>query len=719
MEYTFFFAWVPPGTPWDVSLARFDENIFDLEINHAEGQIPEAVVEIENPQIGLINPGRQYWAWISFSYEACGPLPLFYGRLVGIPEDLTGTTIKMKFTARDANYIYQKQQVARSLKKLPNYDALCFETSKRDDPDSILEGWSALYHVDRVNLRVSASDILVGEDGTITFAARDVFYDSLNFRILQSPLVAINVKMEVQWAQQYRGAFQVGQWAWPTLGSDPFVGEWPKSGSGLGGGWSAGVAWAGERDPSIEQAALLQLKPQVASISYQWTNTAKTHREGDTMSISINSTPPWGNTIVLKSETQMGLLDPNAVDGYGDPAPVNRPAKQSVDWFCYRTFALNFLGKQSLATLSLIYAADRKRSERLEMTIAADVQPVLIDPTVIEDTEQITLKSGDLSLPLIDYQNWDSVGMGGSVTQGLIVFPDNPLVPGQTSSQIALNSGTTGMVQPTFSNIAGQTTVDGSVTWVSLGETQPTEAAQDWVKLARVPLGALLLPKPVSGVPNFDSVKIPGQLNFPPTGTGVPLFSIFSAGGGGPGDTMYECSSAGMLGGSGPQASFRNFHNPTGAFLYISIQAGTTGQFHISFPETSGSQVTDGSVIWQCIGPVELPIGGSPGMTPAASYFSTDRGRQTILHGFCRARAKLRKRARAVEVAFDTRFEVAAQLSCRMNGALSDVRLPGGKAWGKVISYKLKANGDSGVVNGTVVLGCGIGQNNIAPGLLA
>ena len=31
---------------------------------------------------------------------------------------------------------------------------------KRDDPDNILEGWSALYHVDRVSLKVSASDIL-------------------------------------------------------------------------------------------------------------------------------------------------------------------------------------------------------------------------------------------------------------------------------------------------------------------------------------------------------------------------------------------------------------------------------------------------------------------------------------------------------------------------------------------------------------------------------
>jgi hypothetical protein len=739
-EYTIYFAWVPPGTAWNGSLARFDENIFDLLIEHDEGQIPAATIEVRNPKVGFISPSRLYWAWISFSFEACGPIPLFFGRLVGIPEEIEQNTVKMKFIARDSDYVYQKQQVARSLKVLPNYDPIFFEVAKRDDPDAILEGWSALYHVDRVNGRVSASDVLVGEDGTINFAAQDVFYDNLQCKILQSPLVAVNVKAEVQWEQQYRGAFQVGNWAWPTLGSDAFVGDWPKSGSGLGGGWAAGISWASERDPDPYTAAMLAGKITPGQYQFSYQNNEKHHANGDTMSVQLSQSLPTGGQIVLKSTSQNGYLDPGATDEDGDPAPVNIPMKQSIQWLAYKTYGLNFLGKQSLATLGLVYDANRKRSERLEVTVTADVQPVLIDPLVVEDTEQITLKSGNLSLPLVDMLNWDTVGMGGAVDLGQFIFPDNPLVPGQTSSQICVQAGNTGTVIPTFSNIAGQTTVDGSVVWASLGDTQPVEGSQDWVRLARVPLGTLLLPKPVSGVPNFDSVKIPGMMNYPPTGTAVPIYSIFSVGGGGPGDTMMECTVSGLVGGfrgtgggigSGappgvtlppnllpglqPQpAVFRNFTNPTGAFLYICIQAGTTGEFHTTFNESYGSQTSDGSVIWQNIGQANLPIGGWPGMTPAASYFPTDRGQQSVLHMFCRARAKLRKRARAVEVSFDTRFEVAAQLSCRMNGKVTDSRLPGGTASGKVISYKIVATGDSGELKGRVVLGCSIGRNVIA-----
>src|SRR5215831_13903324 len=111
-EYTFFFAWVAQGTPWDPHVARFDEEIFDLLIEHDEGQIPTAVIEVRNPRIGFIAPGRLYWAWLSFSYGACGPLPLFHGRLVGVPEEIYLNTVKMKFVARAPDYVYQKQQVA-------------------------------------------------------------------------------------------------------------------------------------------------------------------------------------------------------------------------------------------------------------------------------------------------------------------------------------------------------------------------------------------------------------------------------------------------------------------------------------------------------------------------------------------------------------------------------------------------------------------------------
>jgi len=724
-EYTLYFAYVDPGTAWDVSLARFDENIFDLVIEHDEGQIPSATIEVKNPHVGFLNPSRKFWAWISFTIEACPPQPLFFGRLVGIPEQLEGQTVRIKLIARADDYVYQKQQVARSLKVSPNYDPIFFDILKRDDPDAILEGWSALYHVDRVNNKVSASDILVGEDGTVHFAEQDVFYDSVKCKLLQSPLVAVNVKAEVTWEQRYRDQFFVGQWAWPTLGNDAFVQEWPKSGASIGGGWFAGISWAGERDPfGVAGEVAAKQKPAQLSVSISYTNKAKIHSVGDTMSTTLNYTTPFGNQILIRQVDQIGVVDPGTIPQGGDLPPTNIPAHVEQDWFCYEDFALDFLGKQSLAMLTLTYEAKRQRTERLEMTVTADVQPTLIDPLVVEDTEQITLKSGDLSLPLIDLENWDSVGFGGHVATGDFIYPDNPLVPGQTSTQIAVSGGTTGNVFPTFSNIAGDTTVDGTVLWASLGDTPPKEGAQDWQRLAFISLGTLLIPMPISGVPDFSSVTIPGQLNYPPTGTAVPVYSVFSLdNGGGPGADMIECTVSGFVGGftgapvpgfpgipTPPPAAFSNFINPTGKAMFIAVQAGQTSEFHVTFDETKGNQTTDGTVIWQCIGRVQLPIGGWPGQTPAAHYFPKTRGRQSVEHMLCRARAKLRKRARAVEVSFDTRFEVAAQLSCRMNGHMRDVRLPGGAAGGKVISYKLEAHGDEGLLIGRVVLGCSVGK---------
>jgi hypothetical protein len=718
-EYTFYFAWTPSGTPWDVSLARMDETIFSLEIDHDEGQIPQAVIEIRNPRRGML--GGLVWAWISFSVDACGPFPLFFGRLVGVPEKMLFNTLKVKLIARAPDYMYQKQQVARSLKTAPNYDALFFDVLKRDDPDAILEGWSALYHSDRVNLRVSASDILVGEDGTVLFADEDVFHDSVDLTTLQSPLVAVNVKAEVTWQQQYRGSFDVGKWAYPTLGGEAFVGDWPKSGTSLGGGYYAGIAWAGERDPDPATAALLSLAPQVTSISYQWTNTQRTHTTGDTMSVSLNYTPPWGTAIVLRELDEFAIINPDAVDYLGNPDPINKPAKITIDWFCYKTYDLNFLGKQALATLSLVYVADRKRTERLEMTVKADVQPFLIDPQVVEDTEQITLKSGDLSVPETTLLNWDEVGMGGFVEQGIIVFPDNPLVPGQTSSQVSLNSGNTGMVIPTFSNIAGQTTQDGTVTWVSMGDTPPQDGAGDWVRDANVALGTIICPKPISGIPNFNSVLAPGQLQHPPQGVAVPRFAMYCTNYGGPGDGIRECISPGIVGGSFGtgggggqfQAQFTFFSNPTGAYLYICVRAGRTSLYHHSWNQALHGQTADGSAVWQNIGFANVPVGGWPGMTPAATFFPTARGQQLTRNMLCRARAKLRKRARAAEVSFEARFEAVSQVSCRMNAGINDIRLPGGKASGKVVSYKLMVDGDAGKVIGKVTLGCSIGNNQL------
>jgi hypothetical protein len=46
--------------------------------------------------------------------------------------------------------------------------------------------------------------------------------------------------------------------------------------------------------------------------------------------------------------------------------------------------------------------------------------------------------------------------------------------------QVALNSGTTGAIQPTWPGIVGKTTVDGGITWVNQGVTTVVAALGTW-----------------------------------------------------------------------------------------------------------------------------------------------------------------------------------------------------------------------------------------------
>jgi hypothetical protein len=111
-------------------------------------------------------------------------------------------------------------------------------------------------------------------------------------------------------------------------------------------------------------------------------------------------------------------------------------------------------------------------------------------------------------------------------------------------------------------------------------------------------------------------------------------------------------------------------------------------------------------------GDVGVPL--SDGSLPVGdlrnrSYFSTDRGLQSLEYLLNRARSQLMTSGRAVTVSWDCSFERAKQLSCRKNAVLHDPRLPGGQALGKIVKYSLALDGESGKPIGHVEIACSIG----------
>jgi hypothetical protein len=100
-----------------------------------------------------------------------------------------------------------------------------------------------------------------------------------------------------------------------------------------------------------------------------------------------------------------------------------------------------------------------------------------------------------------------------------------------------------------------------------------------------------------------------------------------------------------------------------------------------------------------------IPIGN----VAYRSYFQTARGGSSFEYLLLLGRAKIRARARAVDVTFAVDWRTALGITLRQSVELTDRRLPGGAASGKVKSYKLSAGS---TMLGEFTIGCTIGSGD-------
>jgi hypothetical protein len=702
----FYFHWVADSTvAFSSDDYVEDEQIFSFNLSHSEGQIPTLDLEIKNPGVGLLSTGRKQWGRLSW-WNGSSVVQMFFGRLVGVPSDLFEQVIKIQLIARAPDYISRKQALAETLKVAPYYDPVFLDDAHRSDPDAILEAWSAAYHVDRTSMAWTVSDILNGEDGTVTFTGDQAFYDSLELRIDQPPFTAIRVEISAKWSQTTTGgSIKLGPWTIKTYTGASLISDWPKAGASIGGGWS------------VQSSSALDIggvnTAQTISTSYSWQNKDTKHNEGDTMSLSVSQSQPYFLTntpyipiLLTYSETTGVVL----FDGTGSP---NSSSNSTYLWVPQYTV---------IASMFLQYQADRKRAESVYFTLQSDLQPVLTDPTVQQDSEVLKLNTVDLSQPLIDAKDW-TVLAGTAVAVGQICLPNNPILPGGTSYQICITAGTCGATEPTFSDVVGVTTNEGSAVWACLGESLPTIGG--WKAGTAAALGTIIAPLTPSWV--YYSALLPAVVPYRTEGVSVSegmviradnnlSFQVCTIGGTTGYTTVPAFSStwgATVNDGSVQWTSLGPVL-PSGTFQ-LCTQAGTSDvQVPPPFSATAGNTVTDGTIHWRSLGyggpSLSIPAGGMVGNVTAPSYFPSSRGLQSLEYALMKARAHLRRRARAVEVGFAVPFSLGVDLSCRKNAIINDPRLPGGLATGKIVSYSLSGDGDNGDFETKIKIGCAVGK---------
>ncbi|WP_027521765.1 hypothetical protein [Bradyrhizobium sp. Ec3.3] len=386
LEGPFYLAWVgADAVTFGAEHMRVDEDIYEFTLDHTEGNFATLTITIDNPKIGFLAPGRELWAWFSYnkafdptaSEASVGDVaPLFFGRVVGMPDDLDGETVSLRFDARPEDFEAQKAALAAAMKVAPYWVPEWFSEAARSDPDSVLESRPQLWAIDRTTLQVSASDITNGEDGTITFDEDSVFYDSVRVSYEGSPLRTVNITATVSWTQAAAGEVNLSQYCGHGAGysivtytGDELAKNWPKAGASFGGGWKVGSS-------SIEQVG-------GGKSLWAWGNDVVTGQLFE----------PWDGKNVLCPTWAF----PQIVLATRFPGRYLRVAKQV--W---------------KGTLTAAYDASRDKSETLTFSISADVQKVLTEP---DDGGVLNLsfQSSDIASP---------IDPGGALPIGSVVKRD-------------------------------------------------------------------------------------------------------------------------------------------------------------------------------------------------------------------------------------------------------------------------------------------------------
>lgn len=382
------FAWVDreDNTFSATEHAREDEKVFSFRLAQSEGEFASLDILVINPRIGLLSPSRKQWMWLSYSDDDEEPVPLFFGRLLGVPRHMQDDIVELGFVARPYEYEAMRAALADALRVFPYYDPVWFSEEDRNDPDRVLEGYSAVWHVDRVSHEMTKSDIITGEDGLVEF--QQPIRNTVEVEVGPSPARRVVVEAAVNWTEMGAGGFDVTQQVlkefrdaspallydihgnerpWegtiPVIGGEQLIDRWPEKGKRVGAGWSVGESSA--KGSGFDPTKPLHLGD--ASVLAELRNTGRSAQSRAAVILKlIDRSPGYVLQVVDTTVGGIGRIQYVWV-------PIWRVA----------------------ATLSFDWAVQRSRTEVVEFAVTADVQSILTDPGE-EETVYLTVGPADV-----------------------------------------------------------------------------------------------------------------------------------------------------------------------------------------------------------------------------------------------------------------------------------------------------------------------------------
>lgn len=249
----FYFAWVDTGdTVFGVEHQVNDEDIFTFRLEHRENEFCSLSVVITNPRVGLLNVDRPQWCWVSYRKPDDSVVPLFHGRLMGIPADMTQEVVQLDFIARPDDYEEQKATLAETLKVAPFWDPIFIAEEELDNPDVVLAARPQLWHIGRTDKLLTVSNILIGEAGTLVLTGNDVIAGTLQINYGDT-VPKLHMVATVEWNQHAKGTIDFAPAlvdAFVAAGSPQFhvasytgqglEASWPRFNDAIGSGWTVG-----------------------------------------------------------------------------------------------------------------------------------------------------------------------------------------------------------------------------------------------------------------------------------------------------------------------------------------------------------------------------------------------------------------------------------------------------------------------------------------------